>query len=74
MKVVHVPFCFFPDPVGGTELYVQSLARAQRQRGVSAIIAAPGSRSEQYEHDGLLVRRFGGLGLRLSGWPSWSSE
>src|SRR6185295_10137385 len=47
-----------PDPVGGTEVYVESLARALCQRGVSAVVAAPGLRSEHYEHDGLPVRRF----------------
>jgi glycosyltransferase involved in cell wall biosynthesis len=59
MKVAHVPFCFHPDPVGGTEVYVESLARAQRQHGVSALVAAPGQQSDHYEHDGLPVRRFG---------------
>jgi glycosyltransferase involved in cell wall biosynthesis len=59
MKVVHVPFCFHPDPVGGTEVYVESLSRALRQRGVCALVAAPGPRSDHYEHDGLPVRRFG---------------
>ncbi len=58
MKVAHVPFCFHPDPVGGTEVYVEALARAQRQHGFSAIVAAPGQRSDRYEHDGLPVRRF----------------
>ena len=59
MKVAHVPFCFHPDSVGGTEVYVESLARALHQRGVSAVVAAPGLRAEHYEHDGLPVRRFG---------------
>jgi glycosyltransferase involved in cell wall biosynthesis len=54
-----VPFCFHPDPVGGTEVYVESLARALLQRGVAALIAAPGSRSDHYEHEGLPVTRFG---------------
>jgi glycosyltransferase involved in cell wall biosynthesis len=58
MKVVHVPFCFHPDPVGGTEVYVESLARALRKRGVCALVVAPGQRSDYYEYDGLPVRRF----------------
>ena len=59
MKVVHVPFCFHPDPVGGTEVYVESLVRILRQRGVSGLIAAPGPRSDHYEYEGLPVTRFG---------------
>ena len=23
-KLIHVPFCFYPDPVGGTEVYVEA--------------------------------------------------
>ena len=42
IRVVHVPFGFPPDPVGGTEVYVESLARELQARGVEAIVAAPG--------------------------------
>jgi len=42
MKVIHIPFGFAPDPVGGTEVYVAQLARDLQQLGVDAIIAAPG--------------------------------
>src|SRR5688500_15346663 len=60
MKVVHVPFCFYPDPIGGTEIYVESLARNLLTRGVEGIVAAPASldKSETYEHDGVKVHRF----------------
>jgi glycosyltransferase involved in cell wall biosynthesis len=58
MKVIHIPFCFYPDPVGGTEVYVESLAQRLRQRGVKIVITAPGERTEQYKHNGLAVRRF----------------
>jgi glycosyltransferase involved in cell wall biosynthesis len=58
-KVVHVPFCFYPDPVGGTEIYVGSLARQLQILGIEAIIAAPTSAGlETYEHEGLRVSRF----------------
>lgn len=59
-KVVHVPFCFYPDAVGGTEIYVRSLAHRQQGLGVEAVIAAPSSSNfeEAYEHDGLKVHRF----------------
>src|SRR5437763_15339559 len=59
MKIVLVAFCFYPDPVGGTEVYVASLARLLRdEQGCDVLIAAPGGRSEEYAHEGLRVRRF----------------
>ncbi len=41
MKILHVPFCFAPDPIGGTEVYVTSLALQLKKRGVEVVIAAP---------------------------------
>ncbi|MBV9542925.1 MAG: glycosyltransferase, partial [Chloroflexi bacterium] len=59
MKVVHVPFCFPPDVVGGTEVYVDALAREQQRRGIEVVVAAPADESHQYDYNGLHVRRFG---------------
>jgi glycosyltransferase involved in cell wall biosynthesis len=58
MKVMHVPFCFRPDVVGGTEVYVDALAREQGQRGLDVAIAAPASATARYMDDGLPVHRF----------------
>ncbi|MDQ6672224.1 MAG: glycosyltransferase [Chloroflexota bacterium] len=58
MKVIHVPFCFRPDPVGGTEVYVEALAREQQRRGVQIIVAAPARETAGYADAGLTVRRF----------------
>jgi len=58
LKVLHVPFCFHPDPVGGTEVYVEALARHLQALGVMSVIAAPWEREAAYNHDGLPVRRF----------------
>ncbi len=59
MKIVQVPFCFYPDAVGGTEVYVASLARLlSKEHGCGVLIAAPGVRSEDYMHENLRVRRF----------------
>src|SRR5260370_677010 len=58
MRVIQIPFCFYPDRVGGTEVYVEMLARELRARGLEVIVAAPGERSAVYEHGGLPVYRF----------------
>ncbi len=58
MMVVHVPYTFFPDPSGGTEVYVQALACEQIRRGMAAIVAAPAGGDSSYVYDGLRVRRF----------------
>jgi glycosyltransferase involved in cell wall biosynthesis len=59
VKVIHIPFCFYPDPVGGTEVYVAALAKLlQEEHGIDVVVAAPGEKSCEYLHDGLRVRRF----------------
>ncbi len=58
MRVLHVPFSFYPDPAGGTEVYVNTLAVEQRAMGCDAAIAAPGVANSRYEHHGIGVWRF----------------
>ena len=58
MKSVHVPFGFYPDPVGGTEVYVAALATALTRQGHPAIIAAPALEDADYLYQGLPVHRF----------------
>jgi glycosyltransferase involved in cell wall biosynthesis len=58
VKVLLVPFCYHPDAVGGTEVYVEALAHGLKSSGVEAIVAAPGNQSGGYEHAGIPVRRF----------------
>jgi glycosyltransferase involved in cell wall biosynthesis len=58
MKIIHIPFCFHPDSLGGTEVYVESLAYHLQQRGVLVTIAVPGDKSSFDKHNGLAVRRF----------------
>jgi glycosyltransferase involved in cell wall biosynthesis len=60
MKILHAPFCFHPDPMGGTEVYVQNLAVAQSRRGAEVVIAAAGARAQQYRVRELEVYRFPG--------------
>ena len=63
---MHVPFNYFPDPVGGAEIYVQALARGLNAIGVESVVCAPGSEAASYVHAGIRVRRFRG---RQSEYP-----
>ena len=56
--VLHVPYTYFPDAVGGTEVYVAGLAEALRPYGVHSAIAAPGE-----VDDCLPARRVAGVSL-----------
>lgn len=58
MKSLHVPFGFYPDVVGGTEVYVAALAQSLTRQCHPAAIAAPGSAATHYMHDGIPVHRF----------------
>jgi len=58
MKVLHVPYGFYPDAVGGTEIYVEALALELQSHGVESIIAAPGDENVAYDHQGIPVRRY----------------
>src|ERR1700682_226981 len=58
MKVIHVPFCFAPDPIGGTEIYVAALTRDLQGLGVDGLVAAPSETSRAYTLGGIKVRRF----------------
>jgi glycosyltransferase involved in cell wall biosynthesis len=58
VKTLHVAYSFAPDPVGGSEVYVDGLCRELRRVGVETVVAAPADRDAEYEHRGLRVRRF----------------
>lgn len=55
MKVLQVPFTYYPDAVGGTEVYVAALAQRLAGQGVECVIAAPGNAEMSGEHAGLRV-------------------
>lgn len=57
-KILHVPFCYYPDAVGGTEVYVAALTRQLRKDNFEVIVAAPGEKDEEYLHEGTPVKRF----------------
>src|SRR5439155_22935460 len=58
LKVLQVPFHFYPDAVGGTEVYVCSLSKQLIERGIDVEIAAPGTADERYVYEGIRVHRF----------------
>lgn len=57
MKVLHVPYTFFPAPSGGTEVYVAALCRELNARGIDNVIAAPGDAEGVQIHESVKVHR-----------------
>jgi len=58
VKVLEVPFTYYPDSVGGTEVYVEALVRHLKDMGVRPIVAAPGNERTTYTHDGVSIHRY----------------
>ena len=58
MLVLHFPFTYFPDPVGGTEVYVAALAEQLRVHGIESAVAAPGVEFGHYRWQDIEVRRY----------------
>jgi glycosyltransferase involved in cell wall biosynthesis len=56
--ILHVPYTFFPDACGGTEVYVRGLAQRLASRGYLSAVTAPGVEPSEYVNDGLPVYRF----------------
>ena len=57
ISVLHVPYTYFPDGAGGTEVYVAGLVAALQRRGLAGIVAAPGQEDSAYAHGGVPVYR-----------------
>lgn len=59
LRVVHCAGFYFPDPVGGTEVYVRDLAAALLERGVeSSIAASTTDPARDYLWQGVPVHRY----------------
>ena len=61
MKIVQALAWYFPENLGGTEVYVQALAQRLRAAGHQVLIAAPDANAateRTYEHDGFPVHRY----------------
>ena len=58
MKILHIPYCFHPDPLGGTEIYVKSLVKQLNKKNIENYIAAPDTHTRSYQHEDFFVDRF----------------
>ena len=60
MRVIESAGYYFPDSVGGTEVYVSSLAKKLRASGIECIVAAPHRSAKilEYTHEGIEVFRY----------------
>ncbi len=57
MLIFHAPYTYYPDAVGGTEIYVEQLAASLQARGIANVIVAPGKTRQAYEHHNIPVHR-----------------
>lgn len=59
MRVAHAVGWYFPDHVGGSEVYVRGLCQHLRRRGIDCVVVAPSARgdTEHYDHEGVEVYR-----------------
>src|SRR5262249_664766 len=61
MKIVHLVGWYFPNSVGGTEVYVDALCQRLRAAGHAVAVAAPDAsiaEPSQYKHNGITVFRY----------------
>ena len=60
MRVVHCVGWYFPEHVGGSEIYVRNLCRQLVAMGVECVVMAPMTEGSQLRstHDGVLVLRY----------------
>jgi glycosyltransferase involved in cell wall biosynthesis len=61
VKIIHALGWYFPDSIGGTELYASAVARALRDAGHEVLIAAPDATMaapRQYTFAGVRVFRY----------------
>jgi glycosyltransferase involved in cell wall biosynthesis len=58
MRVIQTTGFYFPNSTGGTEVYVDALAKHLREHGIKCIVAAPSQTSSHYFHQGIEVFRY----------------
>lgn len=60
MRIVQAAGFYYPDSVGGTEVYVESLSRCLQGIGLTSVVAAPSGSEQgrQYTYAGIDVFRY----------------
>ncbi len=61
MKIVHALGWYFPESIGGMEVYVRALCRRQQSEGHEVWVVVPDDRSDQerrYQDEGIPVYRY----------------
>src|SRR2546426_3488954 len=60
MRLVLLCGWYFPDSLGGTEVYVHSLAKDLMSHGIDVMVAAPSlnEQKQDYVYDGVRVHRY----------------
>lgn len=58
IKILHVSKTYFPEEIGGIEVYVHGLIHNIAKYGFSGAVAAPGKNSYNIEYDGVSVNRY----------------
>lgn len=64
-KVFQIPFTYYPDPMGGTEVYTEALAERLKAHDIQSVVVAPGGENAASERRGLRVRRYA-LGAKVT--------
>ena len=57
-SVLHVPYTWFPDECGGTEIYVAGLIAALRSHRIDGAVAAPAKFASRFDNNGIAAYRF----------------
>jgi glycosyltransferase involved in cell wall biosynthesis len=70
MKIAHAIGWYFPESRGGTEVYVDALARGLSAHGIRSTVIAPlqGETERRYEHHGVPVFRYPFKGDAFQRW------
>lgn len=58
MKILQLVPSFYPESIGGAELFAEALAKHLTKRNHQVLVAAPAAENRFYPHDGITVRRY----------------
>lgn len=58
MRIIHVPYTYYPSAIGGAEVYVESLSNKLLEYGYRPIIVVPSNCYSRYSHKNKEIRKF----------------